>query len=566
MTATMDYAARIDRYARAVVGGRATAGKLVRAACRRHLNDLKRAARNDANFPYVFDVAEANRICGLIERFPHIKGTWAKRHETIRLEDWQCFCIGVSHGWLHRETRFRRFHVVYWEVARKNAKTTISAAVALDKIGPDGEQGAEVVAAATKKEQAKIAFSIAQAMVRKAEAFRTEFGIVLKAHEIDCMETESVFKAIDARGSTQDGWNLHFVLADEMHAWKGRELYGALDTAMGSREQAMMWIITTAGLDQAGVCYEMRSYVEKILTGVFADETVFGIIYTIDPGDDPFDEKTWVKANPNFGVSVLPGVLRAEAERARNNAKARGDFLRKRLNVWTNAAIGYFDIEAWQAAGDRKIRDSDFADAECFGALDLASKRDVNAAIRLFPLDNGRIAVKSKFWLPEMAIHTSGNAAYAGWVEERWLTPTPGNVVDYDAIEEEILGWSDLHQIEEWAYDPHQAMQLITHLQAADVSCVEVRPTVLNFSEPMKELDRLILSGKIVHDGNPVMTWMMSNVTAQLDRKDNVYPRKEREENKIDGPVALIAGLNRVLFADMADDGPSVYEQPGFFM
>jgi len=599
----MDYASRVNEYAERVAAGDIPACKLTVAACERQLNDLDRSA--EGKLDYWFSEDEANRICGFVERFPHVKGHWARGREMIRLEDWQCFVLGASHGWLDPQG-YRRFRTVYIEVPRKNAKTTLSAPVALDKLTADGEQGAEVTIAATKKDQARIAFSIAHSMVRKSEAFRTEFSVLVRAHEIMSLETDSVMKAIDARGSTQDGANLHFSLNDELHAWKGRDLYAVLETAMGSRLQPMMWNITTAGADQSGICYEKRQYLEKVLQGVIADEQLFGVIYSIDEGDDIYAEQTWRKANPNYGVSVLPQdmralalqakqnpksradfrmkrlnvwinaasqyfdldawahcadtEMRALALQARQNPKSRADFRMKRLNVWINAASQYFDLDAWAHCADTEMRAQDFAGEPCIVALDLASKRDCNAAIRLFRDDDG-YALFTRFWLPEEAVQQGANASYRGWVEEGWLETTPGNVVDYDAIEDAVVeGWAREHEIS-LVYDPFQAQALINRFMALDIPCLEMRPTVLNFSEPMKEFDALIASRKIRHDGNPVMSWMMSNVVAVRDRKDNVYPRKERDENKIDGPVAAIMALAVAL--QNSGDGRSVYEDRG---
>jgi phage terminase large subunit-like protein len=555
-----DYASRAVRYAKAVVAGKVPASKLTIAACRRHLQDLERAEQEDPKFPYRFSLEEANRICGFVECFQHVKGHWARSRELIVLEDWQCFVLAVSHGWLDADG-YRRFRTVYIEVPRKNAKTTLSAPVALEKLTADGEQGAEVVIAATKKDQAKIAFSIARSMVKKSESFRTEFGIIPRVNELMCLETDSVLKAIDSRGNTQDGANLHFSLNDELHAWKGRDLYAVLETAMGSRMQPMMWNITTAGADQSGICFELRQYLEKVLKGVLTDEQFFGVIYTVDEGDDIYAERTWRKANPNYGVSVLPNDMRALAQKARNNPKSRADFRMKRLNVWINAASQFFDIDAWNSCADPELRAADFAHEECIGALDLASKRDINAGIRLFQRQ-GCFYLFCDFWLPQAAIEQGANASYRGWVEEGWLRVTPGNVVDYDAIKDRILDdWATGHVLTTLAYDPYQAQHLVNQLKGEGLPCLEMRATVENFSDPMKDFDALIAKGGIRHEGNPVMGWMMSNVVAVKDRKDNVYPRKERDENKIDGPVAAIMALAVAL--QELPEGPSIYEERG---
>lgn len=563
-----DWAKRGTDYCRQVVAGGIDACRLTQLACQRQLDDLARAEAGDPAFPYVFDRERANRICAWVESFPHIKGRWAKARRPedrlIRLEDWQCFILATAFGWVHRSDDgaplIRRFQTVYIEVPRKNAKTTLSAPVALYMLTADGEQGAELVAAATKKDQAKIAFSIAHSMARKVEEFRTEFAVVTRAHSILCLENESKFEAIDSRGTTQDGANLHFSLNDELHAWKGRDLYGVLDTAMGSRESPMMWNITTAGSDSAGICYETRSYLVNLLQRTHEDETFFGVIYSVDEGDDIYAEATWRKANPNYGVSVLPRDMERLAHKARQNAKSRSEFRMKRLNVWIGAAQAFFDLDEWDACADPGLREEDFAAQECVAGLDLASKRDINAAIRLFEDASGMVTLLCDFWLPRARIEDSSNtnAAYQGWAEDGFIRVTEGEVVDYTAIKDRILDYRVIHDLRELAFDPYQAMHLVRLLMDEGVACVEMRPTVLNFSEPMKELDKLIAEKRLRHDGNPVLRWMIGNVVAVRDHKDNVYPRKEREENKIDGAVAAIMALARATAAPEAPTLPQI--------
>lgn len=564
MTAPRDYVDRATDYCRGVVAGIVPACTLTQLACRRQLEDLERAAQGDPDFPYAFDRAAGNAICGWVEEFPHVKGRWAKAKNPadrlIRVEDWQCFILSAAFGWLHEDTGLRRFQTVYIEVPRKNAKTTLSAPVALFMLGPDGEPGAECVAAATKKEQAKIAFNIAKTMVRKTEEFRTEYAVQTRVGSITCLENESSFMPIDSRGATQDGANLHFSLNDELHAWKGRELYGVLDTAMGSRDQPMMWNITTAGSDSSGICYETRSYLVNLLQGHHADETFFGVIYTIDEGDDLYAEATHRKANPNYGVSVLVADIERLANKARHNAKSRIEFKTKRLNVWVGAAQPFFDLEAWDACADPTIREIDFAGLACTAGLDLAAKRDINAGVRRFqePGDKGLVTLLFDFWLPQARIDEVDNPSYPGWAEEGHLKVTDGNVVDYTAIKDRVGEWAALHDLTEMGFDPYQATHMVRLLMDENIVCVEVRATVLNFSEPMKELDKLIAEGRLRHDGNPVMRWMMGNVVAVRDHKDNVYPRKERQENKIDGPVAAIMAQARAAAYEEAAPVPQI--------
>lgn len=556
-----DFVDRATDYCRGVVAGIIPACKLTQQACERQLADLERAEAGDPDFPYRLDRAEGNRICAWVEMFPHIKGRWARARDPaerlIRVEDWQCFILSTAFGWLHAVSGLRRFQTVYIEVPRKNAKTTLSVPVALYMLTADGEPGAEIVAAATKKDQAKIAFALAQSMTKKREEFRTTFSVMVRANQIVCLQNESTFIPIDSRSATQDGANLHFSLNDELHAWKGRELYGVLDTAMGSREQPMMWNITTAGSDSSGICYETRSYLVNLLQDHHQDETFFGVIYTIDEGDDIHAESTHRKANPNYGVSVLPADMERLSRRAQQNAKARPDFKTKRLNVWIGAGQPFFDLEEWDACAVPGLREMDYAGLPCTAGLDLASKKDINALVRRFqePGDSGLVTLLFDFWLPRRRIEENDNPSYQGWADDGYLHATEGNVVDYTAILDRVLACAALHDLTELGFDPYQAAHMVRLLMDEEVNCVEIRPTVLNFSEPMKELDKLVAEGRLRHDGNPVMRWMMGNVIAARDHKDNVYPRKESQEKKIDGAVAAIMAEARA--AAYVDEGES---------
>jgi phage terminase large subunit-like protein len=543
----LGYAARALRYAQAVVAGEIIACKWTRLACERQINDLARSEADPA-WPWRFDVEAAERPCLLIECLPHIKGKWSS--PTIVLEDWQCFIETTVFGWVHRETGLRRFRFAYTEVPRKNAKSTLTSGNAIYMLAADSEEGAEVYSAATTGDQARIVFDASKAMLRKDSRIAAQFGIGVGEHAIWVRERSSTFKPLNAEASTQDGLNMHFGSVDELHAHKTRHLWDVMATATGSRTQPLLWAITTAGSDRSGICYEQRDYVCKLLQGVIEDDTYFGIVYTIDQDDDWTDEATWAKANPNLGVSVSIDDLRAKCRFAMQMPSAVGNFLTKHLNVWVNADSAWMDMRAWDACANQALQLQHFTGAECFEGLDLASKVDINSHVRLFERkSDGKICVFDTHWLPERAVEESFNSQYEGWKRRELLRVTPGEVVDMDAIEAEILDGCKRFAVQEVGYDPHQATQMVGHMLDAQVPMVEVRPTVLNFSEPMKTLEAWVLKGKLEHNGSPILTWMVSNVVCHRDQKDNIYPRKERAENKIDGVVALLIAVNRYLAA-----------------
>jgi phage terminase large subunit-like protein len=539
------YVDRAQRYARAVVAGEIQACKWTRLACERQLRDLERS-ESDPAWPWRFDLEAAERPCLLIECLPHIKGKWPSA--TIVLEDWQCFIETTVFGWVDRETGMRRFRFAYTEVPRKNAKSTLTSGNAIYMLASDGEEGAEVYSAATTGDQARIVFDVSKAMLRRDPRIAGQFGIGVGEHAIWVRERASTFRPLNAEASTQDGLNVHFAGVDELHAHKTRHLWDVLATATGSRAQPLLWAITTAGSDRAGICYEQRDYVCKVLQGVVEDDSYFGIIYTLDDGDDWTDELTWAKANPNLGVSVSLEDLRAKCRFAMQMPSAVGNFLTKHLNVWVNADSAWMDMRAWDACANPALQLQEFAGAESYEGLDLASKVDINSHVRLFERkSDGKICVFDTHWLPERAVEESRNSQYEGWQRRGLLRVTPGEVVDMDAIEAEIVEGCSRHSVKAVGYDPHQATQLVGHMLDKAVPMVEVRPTVLNFSEPMKTLEAWVLQGKLEHNGSPILTWMVSNVVCHRDQKDNIYPRKERPENKIDGVIALLIAVNRYL-------------------
>ena len=548
----MPFHQRARCYAERVVAGEILACKLTRLACERFLRDL---ARDD--WQWRFDNDLADRACGFIECLPHIKGQWARQRLKITLEDWQVFIVCNLFGWVSRETALRRFTTCYMEVARKNAKSTLAAGIGLYMLAADGEPGAEVYSAATTGDQARIVFDVARQMVlREADFIRG--GIDPQRHGLYMPDDARKFEPLNAEGSTLDGLNPHCTIIDELHAHKRRDVYDVLDTARGARDQSLLASITTAGSDRAGICYEQRTYVVKVLEGVFEDERYFGVIYTLDDDDDWTDPAVWPKANPNYGVSVLPEDFERSAREAMNKPSAQNNFLTKRLNVWVNADSAWMDMRAWDRCADPTLNIDEFEGEDCIAAFDLASKVDIAAKVRLFQRD-GKYFVFGSYYLPEQAAEDGRNSQYSGWARMGRLIVTDGNVVDYERIESDLKEDAGRFSLIEAPYDPFQAMQFSQRMMSEGINMVEMRPTVLNFSEPMKELEKLVLQGKLQHDGDPVLAWMVSNVVCHRDAKDNIYPRKEREENKIDGVVALIMALGRAMAAQQHAP-PSVYE------
>ncbi|MFP4594961.1 terminase TerL endonuclease subunit [uncultured Ralstonia sp.] len=549
-----NYATVARRYAEAVVAGEILACRWVQQACRRQLDDLARYTGKAS--PYRFNpklkdkegrtFQPADNLCAFIERLPHVKGPLAG--EPISLEPWQVFILSTVFGWVKSDGK-RRFRRSYIEVPRGNAKSTLSSAVGLYMLAADGEGGAEVYSLATTRDQARIVFGDAQTMARRSAGFRSRFAVNVGAHNMHVLASGSKFEALSAEGSTLDGLNIHFGCVDELHAHKTRTVYDVVETGTGKRDNSLLWVITTAGSNRAGICYEVRTFVTKLLDGVIQDDTQFGIIYGLDDGDAWDTEPALIKANPNWGISVRPEVLGPLQAKAMQLPSAINNFKTKHLNEWVNADTAWMDMRAWDACGDSTLDLDAFEGQPCWVGLDLASKTDIAALVLVFqhPDIADAYAVFGKYYLPEDTVQAAGNSQYPGWMRTGRLTVTPGNVIDFGWIEADLTEMASRFQIQAVAFDPFQATQLSTRMLAEGLPMIEVRPTVLNFSEPMKTLEALVLQRKLVHDGDPVLAWMASNVVAHLDAKDNIYPRKERPENKIDGIVALIMAISRAI-------------------
>jgi phage terminase large subunit-like protein len=557
-----DYVSIGLAYAKDIVSGEIPACVYVRQACQRQLDDLERSG---PDWPYRFDPERATHVCRFIELLPHIKGKWAKERRNLELEPWQIFELTTVFGWVDAVGN-RRFRTVYEEVPRKNAKSTKTSGVGLYLTTADREMGAEVYSAATTRDQARIVWEDAKRMVERTPGLRARFGVEVLAHHINVPRSSSVFKALSRdQGGNLDGLNVHGGLIDELHAHKTREIFDVIETGTGSRQQSLLWLITTAGFNRAGICYEQRAYVIKILSGAVIDDSYFGIIYTVDPEDledmDRLlsDPEVWRKANPNWDISVNPEDIARKARKAREMAAAQNNFLTKHLNVWVNADTAWMDMAAWDRCGDPSLDINDFEGEECVAACDLATKIDIVNKAKIFERD-GHYYGFVDHYLNEQAVEDGRNSQYSGWARQGYFKVTPGNVTDYSYVEEDIRVDARRFDLTAIGFDPWQAEYLRQRLAEEGLNTIEIRQTVANMSESMKMLQSLVLEGRFHHNGCPILAWMVSNVVCHTDAKDNIYPRKEFPENKIDGVVALIMALKIALLNVIEK---SVYEDHG---
>ena len=556
---------KANRYARDVVAGKIPACLYVIQACKRHLDDL--AKEKNVKFPYRWDKESAEKICKFAELMPHVKGKWAGT--PLVLEPWQCFFFAVPFGWVRKSDKLRRFREIYAEIPRKNAKSTKGAVLGEFMFAADGEKGAEVYSGATTLSQAYEVFRPAWQMAQKLPGFRRRFGVELggtakNPGNIYSMETGSRFEAVV--GKPGDGASVHCGIVDEYHEHPTDHVYDCFATGMGSREQPMLAVITTAGTNTASPCYHRRKQAIKVLSGEQVDDQLFALIYTIDQDDDWTDFDVWIKANPGYGVSVFEDYLRRQHQTAIRDARKQNILKCKHLNVWSNAGEAFFNMVDFEKCADSLLDINEFYGEPVWAGLDLAAKKDLAAFMMLFKR-NGEYYLFSRYYLPEDQAKGEDKAHYAGWAHDGYITLTPGARIDFETIKADIMQAAKDHDLSgsdngggEVCNDPWNAQQLVNELEKEDIAVTEISQTVNMLSEPMKEIDAVITDGKFHHDGNPVTYWCFSNVMARKDKKDNVFPYKEGDENKIDGAVATVNAMCRAM---VEDGGGSVYEQRG---
>ncbi len=556
-----DYTRIANKYARDAVSGKIIACQWVIKACQRQLDDLERTK----NWPYKFDPKKANRICAFAEGLPHIKGEWAKRGEKLVLQPWQIFIYTTIFGWIHKNTGNRRFRTAYNEVARKNGKSSLSAPIGIYMMCADGEAGSEVYSAATTRDQAKICWEAALNMVRREPGLRQAFGVDVSAHTIHQISSGSRFQALSADGNTLDGLNIHCAIIDELHAHPNRRVYDVVETACAARVQPLRWIITTAGSDQSGICYEQRSYVTKILDKIVDDPSYFGIIYTLDPEDDWQNEDNWKKSNPNLDVSVDRAELQRLAMKAAEMPSALNNFLTKHLDVWVSASVNLFNVTKWHELANPSLKPEQFKDDPCWLGLDFAPRNDFSSLCQLFRREEEDGLHFYAFWkhyLSEGKIEESENASYAGWARDGWIITNPGNQTNTDQIEDNIADiYAQGYQIQELDADPSRTQGIENHVeQRTSATIVEVPQNPSNLCPATEYLSALISDGKIHHNGDPATAWMLSNVIGVPKGNWSLYPGKDRPENKIDAVTALLIALSRAMVNEYTG---SIYDKPG---
>lgn len=546
------------------------AGRLVRLACERHLSDLETGAARGLRF----DLAEAQTAIDFWELCPHLKGAAAKRGETLRLEPWQAFVVGSVYGWKRLDGR-RRFRVAWVEVARKNGKSTLLYPAGLHALTLDGEEGAEVYSVATKRDQARLVFDLAKRAVTRTPDLAEL--IEPYAFSLTCPDTFSKFEAVSSDADTLDGLNPSAALCDEIHKWKGRALWDVIETGMGSREQPLLWAITTAGEEgEQDVYGQEHNHTVQVLEGVVQDDARFGFVACLDPGDDWTDPANFIKANPNLGVSVQAEDIAEAVEKARRMPAAANAVKRLRLGIRTQDADAWIPLPLWDAGRDERATWDRLRGYPCFAGLDLASTSDFAALALAFPLTEDWEAAPDvqrpalwcylfRLWMPAEG-RTLAQAKLrelaAPWVSAGWIEATEGDIIDTDAIEAGVIEAAGAFDLLGLAYDPYNAASVATHLQGEGILVHQFPQRMTAFAEPVRLFDADLSAGLVKHAGNPAVRWMADNVVLVSNAASHRMPSRKKSRQKIDGIVAAVMARGRAAAGETGGDG-SYYETHG---
>lgn len=463
----------------------------------------------------------------------------------FKLEDWQRDeVVRPAFGW-KRPDGTRLYRRVYLEIPRKNGKTHLSAALSLYLLFADGEDGAEVMAAAADKEQAKICYNIAKQMVLNSDRLSAEAEVMQRA--IYYGKRDSSFKAISHESDTKHGYDISGLVIDELHAHKDAELKETLEAGMVSREQPLTFILTTAGVaDDSNPGYDMHKYAMMVKEGHVTDETLLPVIYGADEEDDPFKRETWKKANPNFGISVREDHFMDMTSKARVDPATLETLKRLHLNIWTNSWKTYISSESWDRCSSEPVEG-----AKCWIGLDLSSTTDFTALVCVFE----DFSVIPFFFIPEETVERRViRDQIRGWWQGGNLELIEGEVIDYSVIHDRILSLCEKYDVQEVAYDPYAANRVIPELIAQGVECVAFQQGWKSMSPAMKETKRLIVKGELKHGGHPVLSWMNSNLHYKEDEAGNVQPHKGKSRDRIDGMVAMFMAVYRAVYSEKENE------------
>ena len=552
----------VTKYAQDVITGHQPACNFVKQACQRHIDDLQRT-------DIYFDIDHVEKVFRFLRLCKHYKGEWAG--QPIELHPAQQFIVGNLFGWKYRKNGLRRFRTAYVELPRKNGKSTLLSAIALYLLIADREPGAEIYAAATKEDQAKIVWKAAWEMVKKSPALSKACKTL--HNSVFFPATTSFFRPLGADSKTLDGLNPHAVIDDELHAWKGRDLWDVLEDAFGSRSQPLMVAITTAGYDKLGICYQQRQHCVQFLDpkSDINDDKYFAYIATVDQSDidDPearWKPETWFKANPMLEVSKKLEYMEDQAAKARAMPGKENAFLNKQLNIWTDGEKKWLDLGKWDKCNGPV--DTDIVKGQsCYSGLDLSSTTDITAHVLLFPPGPfEEWAILPFFYIPEENVEERekrDKVPYRQWIKKGYIRTTPGDFIDLDFIKKDFMDLSAIYQIKDCGYDPWKATELATQLENEGATMTMMRQGHATLVPGTNALEKKVAKLQLRHGGNPVLRWMASNTTTRPDANGNLIPDKQNSFSRIDGISALVNAMGRAIVAGA--DEKFTYDTEGVF-
>lgn len=488
-------------------------------------------------------------------------------------EDWQKAFIGAMFGW-KRSDGTRRYREVFIFVPRKNGKSMVCAGLVLLVMFTDHEPGAQIFSAAGEREQAALVFRHAAAMIANEPNMSRLSRVYRTYKSIEYQAEGTIYKALSADAGTKHGLSVHFAVIDELHVQPNRDLVDVLMTGTGARRNPMIVHITTADFDRESICNEKHEYACKVRDGVQQDRAFLPVIYEATLEDDWTSPATWKKANPNLGVSVSEEYLRRECQRAKDEPSYENTFRRLHLNTKTQQDVRWLSLDSWDKSGGADNDDpivwmkqtAELLEGRrCFGGLDLSTTQDLTAWSLVFPptSEDPLWYVLPQFWCPGDGAskrERRDRVPYETWARQKFISLTPGNTVDYDAVKARVILDGKRYEIAEIAYDSWNATQIALQLQDAGAKMVEFGQGFKSMSEPAKELERLVISGLIAHGMNPVLRWMASHVSIESDPAGNIKPSKKRSTERIDGIVASVMALGRAMHSDQ---NGSVYDGRG---
>lgn len=501
-----------------------------------------------------FDLEAARQAVNFFPDYlRHIKGKLAG--QPLVLERWEKAIIANLFGWKNLDGT-RRYREAFVFVPRKNGKTTLAAGVVIYVLTCDGEPGAEIYSSANDRLQARLVFQTVRGMINASEEVAQycrpyQNSIVAYDPELG-RETDSFYAPISSEANTKHGYNGHLIIIDELHGQKSRELIDVLETSTAARAQPLIFTITTSDYDRPSICNEKYDYACYVRDRVIDDSTFLPVIYEADKKADWRKPATWRRANPNYGVSVSPEYLRRKCDKAVKQVSFQNTFKRLHLNVKTEQETRWITLEDWDKCNGEVV-EKELVGRDCYVGFDLSSNTDITAEVLLFPFDDGLYKVLPRFWLPELNAHLReerDRVPYIKWAQQGFIKLTPGNVVDYDVVKGDFERDCEQFNIVEVAFDRwnfEALRQQFIHDGIEEEKFISFGQGFYSMSAPSKILEKLVLSQKLAHAGNPVLRWMAANVSAETDAAGNIKPSKKKSRDRIDGIVGLVEAIGRAI-------------------